>query len=94
MTAFYGLWVCTLHLYLTEPLLLCKIHSREGAEALPFAVAVLLVALAMALLIYESYQTDKDLWGAHFIRWKARDMILTPGMMPEYAVALQRVAGE
>jgi uncharacterized membrane protein HdeD (DUF308 family) len=38
--------------------------------------------------------TNKDLWVAHFIRWKAREMIWTPGMMLEYAVALQRVVEE
>ena len=38
--------------------------------------------------------TNKDLWVAHFIRWKAREMIWTPGLMLEYAVALQRVVEE
>lgn len=38
--------------------------------------------------------TNKDLWVAHFIRWKAREMVWTPGMMLEYAVALQRVVEE
>lgn len=37
---------------------------------------------------------NKDLWVAHFIRWKAREMVWTPGMMLEYAVALQRVVEE
>lgn len=35
--------------------------------------------------------TNKDLWVAHFIRWKAREMVWTPGMMLDYANALQRV---
>ena len=34
---------------------------------------------------------NKDLWVAHFIRWKAREMVWTPGMMLDYVVALQRV---
>lgn len=38
--------------------------------------------------------TNKDLWVAHFIRWKAREMVWTPGMLLEYAVALQRVVEE
>lgn len=38
--------------------------------------------------------TNKDLWVAHFIRWKAREMVWTPGMMMDYAVALQRVVEE
>lgn len=38
--------------------------------------------------------TNKDLWVAHFIRWKAREMVWTPGMMLEYAMALQRVVEE
>ncbi len=38
--------------------------------------------------------TNKDLWVAHFIRWKAREMVWTPGMMLDYAVALQRVVEE
>ena len=37
---------------------------------------------------------NKDLWVAHFIRWKAREMVWTPGMMLEYAMALQRVVEE
>lgn len=35
--------------------------------------------------------THKDLWVAHFIRWKAREMVWTPGMMMDYVVALHRV---
>lgn len=35
--------------------------------------------------------TRKDLWVAHFIRWKAREMVWTPGMMLDYALALQRL---
>lgn len=35
--------------------------------------------------------TRKDLWVAHFIRWKAREMVWTPGMMVDYALALQRL---
>jgi len=38
--------------------------------------------------------TNKDLWVAHFIRWKAREMVWTPGMMLDYVVALQRVVEE
>ena len=38
--------------------------------------------------------TNKDLWVAHFIRWKAREMVWTPGMTLDYAVALQRVVEE
>ncbi len=38
--------------------------------------------------------TNKDLWVAHFIRWKAREMVWTPGMMLDYALALQRVVEE
>ncbi len=38
-----------------------------------------------------SLLTNRDLWVAHFIRWKAREMVWTPGIMLEYAVALQRV---
>lgn len=34
---------------------------------------------------------NKDLWVAHFIRLKAREMVWTPGMMLDYAAALQRV---
>lgn len=41
-----------------------------------------------------SLMMNKDLWVAHFIRWKAREMVWTPGMMLEYAVALQRVVEE
>ncbi len=36
----------------------------------------------------------KDLWVAHFIRWKAREMVWTPGMMLDYVVALHRVVEE
>ena len=32
-----------------------------------------------------------DLWIAHFIRWKAREMVWTPGMMLDYARALERL---
>ncbi len=35
--------------------------------------------------------TNKDLWIAHFIRWKAREMVWTPGLMLDYAQALSRV---
>jgi uncharacterized membrane protein HdeD (DUF308 family) len=35
---------------------------------------------------------SRDLWMAHFIRWKAREMVWTPGIMLDYAIALQRVA--
>ena len=35
--------------------------------------------------------TNKDLWVAHFIRWKAREMVWTPGLMLDYARALSRV---
>jgi hypothetical protein len=35
--------------------------------------------------------TNKDLWVAHLMRWKAREMVWTPGMMLDYALALQRV---
>ncbi len=38
--------------------------------------------------------TNKDLWVAHFIRWKAREMVWTPGMMLDYVVALHRVVEE
>ncbi len=38
--------------------------------------------------------TNKDLLVAHFIRWKAREMVWTPGMMLEYTLALQRVVEE
>ena len=38
--------------------------------------------------------TSKDLWVAHFIRWKAREAVWTPGLMLEYALALQRVVEE
>ena len=38
--------------------------------------------------------SSKDLWVAHFLRWKAREMVWTPGMILEYAVALQRVVEE
>ena len=34
---------------------------------------------------------SRDLWVAHFIRWKAGEMVWTPGLMHDYAVALQRV---
>lgn len=34
---------------------------------------------------------SRDLWMAHFIRWKAREMVWTPGIMLDYALALQRV---
>jgi uncharacterized membrane protein HdeD (DUF308 family) len=34
---------------------------------------------------------SRDLWVAHFIRWKAREMVWTPGIMLDYAIALQRV---
>jgi uncharacterized membrane protein HdeD (DUF308 family) len=37
---------------------------------------------------------NKDLWVAHFIRWKAREMVWTPGMMLDYVVALHRVVEE
>lgn len=37
---------------------------------------------------------NKDLWVAHFIRWKAREMVWTPGMMMDYVVALHRVVEE
>jgi uncharacterized membrane protein HdeD (DUF308 family) len=35
--------------------------------------------------------TNRDLWVAHFIRWKAREMVWTPGLMLDYARALSRV---
>jgi len=35
--------------------------------------------------------TKKDFWVAHFIRWKAREMVWTPGLILEYALALQRL---
>jgi uncharacterized membrane protein HdeD (DUF308 family) len=35
--------------------------------------------------------TNKDVWIAHFIRLKAREMVWTPGMMLDYALALRRV---
>jgi uncharacterized membrane protein HdeD (DUF308 family) len=35
--------------------------------------------------------TSKDVWVAHIMRWKAREMVWTPGMMLDYALALQRV---
>jgi hypothetical protein len=38
--------------------------------------------------------TNKDLWVAHFIRWKAREMVWTPGMMLDYVIALHRVVEE
>ena len=38
-----------------------------------------------------SLLTNKDLWVAHFIRWKAREMVWTPGLMLDYARALERV---
>jgi len=38
--------------------------------------------------------TNKDLWVAHFIRWKAREMVWTPGMMRDYVGALHRVVEE
>jgi|GEM_PF-2651685 len=38
--------------------------------------------------------SSKDLWLAHFVRWKAREAVWTPGMILEYAVALQRVVEE
>jgi uncharacterized membrane protein HdeD (DUF308 family) len=34
---------------------------------------------------------DRDLWLAHFLRWKAREMVWTPGMMRDYAAVLQRL---
>jgi uncharacterized membrane protein HdeD (DUF308 family) len=37
---------------------------------------------------------NKDLWVAHFIRWKAREMVWTPGMMLDYLVALHRIVEE
>lgn len=38
-----------------------------------------------------SLMTNKDVWVANLIRWKAREMVWTPGMMLDYALALQRV---
>lgn len=38
-----------------------------------------------------SLVTSKDLWVANLIRWKAREMVWTPGLMLDYALALQRV---
>lgn len=35
--------------------------------------------------------TNRDVWIAHFIRWKAREMVWTPGLMLDYARALSRV---
>lgn len=35
--------------------------------------------------------TDRDLWVAWFIRWKAREMVWTPGMVLDYALALHRL---
>ncbi len=65
------------------------------------AVALALEAALLGCLHTErrfraliSLLLNKDLWVAHFIRWKAREMVWTPGMMLEYAVALQRVVEE
>jgi hypothetical protein len=38
-----------------------------------------------------SLLTRSELWIAHFIRWKAREMVWTPGMMLDYARALARL---
>ncbi len=34
---------------------------------------------------------NRDLWVAHFLRWKAREMVWTPGMILDYALALHRI---
>jgi uncharacterized membrane protein HdeD (DUF308 family) len=62
------------------------------------AVALVLDAALMGslaprkrLLATLDLLTKKDLWVAHFIRWKAREMVWTPGLILEYALALQRL---
>ena len=34
---------------------------------------------------------NRDLWVAHFLRWKAMEMVWTPGMMRDYALLLHRL---
>ncbi len=62
------------------------------------AVAMALeVALMGSLASYRRVRNllglmmNRDLWIAHFIRLKAREMVWTPGMVLDYALALQRV---
>jgi uncharacterized membrane protein HdeD (DUF308 family) len=62
------------------------------------AVAMALEAALMGSLSTKSrlrtllsLMTSKDIWVAHFVRWKAREAVWTPGLMQEYALALHRV---
>ncbi len=38
-----------------------------------------------------SLMTGRDLWVAWFIRWKAREMVWTPGLVLDYTLALHRL---
>jgi uncharacterized membrane protein HdeD (DUF308 family) len=68
--------------------------NRNCSVAVAMALeAALLGSLASPRWIRSllSLLTNKDLWMAHFIRWKAREMVWTPGLMLDYARALARV---
>ena len=68
--------------------------NRNCSVAVAMALeAALLGSLASTrwLRSFYSLLTNKDLWVAHFIRWKAREMVWTPGLMLDYARALERV---
>lgn len=68
--------------------------NRNCSVAVAMALeAALLGSLASPRWIRSLFSllTSKDLWVAHFIRWKAREMVWTPGLMLDYARALERV---
>jgi hypothetical protein len=62
------------------------------------AVALALEAALMGCLADKksvrtllNLMTSKDFWVASVLRWKAREMVWTPGMMLDYTLALQRL---
>ena len=68
--------------------------NRNCSVAVAMALeAALLGSLASPRWVrsYISLLANKDLWVAHLIRWKAREMVWTPGLMLDYARALERV---
>lgn len=68
--------------------------NRNCSVAVSMALEAALVgslASSRSLAGVLSLLTRSELWVAHFIRWKAREMVWTPGMMLDYARALERL---
>lgn len=68
--------------------------NRNCSVAVAMALeAALLGSLASRRWVrsFLSLLANKDLWVAHFIRWKAREAVWTPGLMLDYARALDRI---